>query len=397
MKLLKPISDEDQKILFTDSYYWALKREVYLQESVLAGSLSPSNFEQIKMMLEHQNFSFDTISSIIYAPYLVRQLERGDYFIKIDEKSLSLASGRQNSENFNHLISLINYVAKNSLLMSVFKYNIYFETLYSLINEEIEFLKIFPLRIMSLMPHELFHVLESIQKQQESWISKLHNQGMEASKNKNNLEVIFDHKRRNVDKLLSKFTADIDDLLSENGSVKVFRFDLKYQGKINKYQYQELFTEMKKHRAKLLSYLRKKYQKVGKYHGFIWKVNFDHEYNLSLHLITFFSESVHTETVIRDVEHWWSQKITKGCGEVDHFFHYGYAADYIENNLIDYKYYGAGIVRKGNDHDRLRLIQACRYVALPQLYLSFDLTVQDRSCTVASKTTNHKLIYSTFY
>jgi hypothetical protein len=396
MKLLKPISDEDQKLLLTDSYYSALKMLPILFEGVVERRFSLSDIEAIRKTLEIQHFSFQIISFVIYAPFIVRQWVRGNSFVEFrSEQLLSLASGRQNLGNFIHLTSLFNYVAKNSFSMSVFKYNIYFETLYSLINEEFKFLSNFPKDINSLMPLELLRVLKIIHKQQELWISKLYNQEMEASKNKNNLEVIFDNKRRNVNELLSKFTADIDHMLNENGSVKVFRFDLKYQGKINKYQ--ELFTEMKKHRAKLLSYLRNKYQKVGKYHGFIWKVNFDHEYNLSLHLITFFSESVNAETVIRDVEDRWSQKITKECGEVDHFFHYGYAADYVENNLIDYKYYGAGIVRRDNDHDRLRLIQACRYVALPQLYLSFDLTEQDRSCTFVKKKTKNKLVYSTFY
>lgn len=392
MKLIKPISNEDKKILLTDSYYTRLKSLPQFWDGVVKGRFSSSDIEKIRETIEYQNVSFNIISLVMHAPFFMRHLLRGKRCIEFEvEQSISLAKLPHNLDNFIYFILLFNYVSQNFLKTHIFKYNIYFLTLYDYINEEIGN---FPINILEDIP-KLLYILESIHKQQELWISKLCKPEIQASKS--NLEIDFDHKRRNTDKLLSKFSAGIDNLLKANNSIMVLRFDLKYQHKINKFQYQKLFTAMEKDRSKLLTYLRKKYQKVGKYYGFIWKVNFDHEYNLSLHLIVFFSEYVIAEDIIRDIKYTWNQKITQGSGSVDYFFHHGYAQDYVENNLIDYKYYGTGIVRKDNHHDRLRLIQACRYVVLPQLYLSFDLIVQDKSCTFVDKKPKSKLVYSIFY
>lgn len=395
MKLIKPISNEDKKILLTDSYYTRLKSLPKLFDKVVNRQCSLSDIDKIKKTLEDQNLNFTVISLIMHAPFFMRHLLRGERCIEFEgEQSISLAKSPHNLVNFSYFILLFNYVSQNFLKTHIFKYNIYFLVLCSYINDEIENIGNIPINILEDIP-KLLHILESIHKQQELWISKLYKPKVKTSKS--NLEIEFDHKRRNTDKLFSKFSADIDNLLKANDSIMVLRFDLKYQHKINKFQYQKLFTAMEKDRSKLLTYLRKKYQKVGKYYGFIWKVNFDHEYNLSLHLIVFFSEYVIAEDIIRNIKYTWNQKITKGCGSTDTFFYHGYAKDYVENDLIDYKYYGTGIVRKDNQHDRLRLIQACRYVVLPQLYLSFDLSVQDKSCTFLDKKSKNKLVYSTFY
>ena len=74
MQVLKPISPEDKKILLTDSYYTALQRNSYLLEGIAEGRFSEFEIKKIKQNLEMQNFNFATISSVIYAPFLVRQL-----------------------------------------------------------------------------------------------------------------------------------------------------------------------------------------------------------------------------------------------------------------------------------------------------------------------------------
>ncbi|OTG95836.1 hypothetical protein B9T24_08695 [Acinetobacter sp. ANC 4654] len=124
MKLLKPISDEDQKLLLTDNYYSALKMLPILFEEVIERRFSSSDIEAIRKTLEIQHFSFKMISFVIYAPFIVRQWVRGNSFVEFrSEQLLSLASGRQNLGNFIHLTSLFNYVAENLFSMSVFKYN----------------------------------------------------------------------------------------------------------------------------------------------------------------------------------------------------------------------------------------------------------------------------------
>lgn len=397
MQVLRPISPEDKEILLTDSYYTALQRNSYLLEGIVEGQFSELEIKKIKQNLEVQNFNFATISSVIYAPFLVRQLERGKCCIEIDEIKGSLVSGEQNLKNFVQLISLFNYIANHSAPRHLFEYNIYFETLYTLCADELELLDLFPLEIQSVAVNDLTRVLKSFNCLQQQWITKIHGQQSQESHGIKNLEVIFDRKRRNMNKQITKLMLGIDHMLRVNNRVQVFRFEFGYKAKQNHTKFQNVYTDIQEHKAKLLNYLRGRYQKSKVYFGYIWKINLDHEYNLSWHLIAFFSESVDAVAVTNDIKYTWSQTITKEQGVVDCFFHDGYAAEYCENNLIDYKYYGVGIVRKDNDHDRLRLSQACRYIALPQLYLTFNLTEQDRSCSVSDKKTKNKLIYSTFY
>lgn len=397
MQVLKPISPEDKKILLTDSYYTALQRNSYLLEGIAEGRFSEFEIKKIKQNLEMQNFNFATISSVIYAPFLVRQLERGKYCIEIDEIKGSLVTGQQNLKNFVQLISLFNYIANHSAPRHLFEYNIYYETLYTLCTDELEVLDLFPLELQSVAVNDLTRVLKSFKYLQQQWITKIRGQYSHEAHGIKNLEVIFDRKRRNMNKQITKLMLGIDHMLRVNNRVQVFRFEFSYKAKQNQAKFQNAYTDIQEHKAKLLNYLRGRYQKSKVYFGYIWKINFDHEYNLSWHLIAFFSELVNAREVTNDIKYRWSQTITKEQGVADCFFHNGYAAEYCENYLIDYKYYGSGIVRKDNDHDRLRLSQACRYIALPQLYLTFNLTEQDRSCSILDKKIKNKMIFSTFY
>jgi hypothetical protein len=270
MQVLKPISREDKKILFTDSYYAALQRYPNLLQRVVDGRLSRLEVKKIKNKLKVGNLNFDKISSVIYAPYLVRQLERGMYCIEIDEIKGNLVAGRQNFKNFVALMALFNLLAQHSLPIHLFKYNIYFETLYILVANEFELLELFPLNIQ-LSGHKLVYILKNLNGLQQQWITKIRGQHSQDTHGIKNLEVIFDSKRRNVDKQIAQLMLGIDHMLRVNNRVQVFRFDFGYGGK--KKQFRTLFTDLQRHKAELLKYLRDKYQKVGVYFGFIWKMH----------------------------------------------------------------------------------------------------------------------------